>query len=503
MTVSFNRRDLADTLSGTPLQRDLLDVDPALAGLGLDRALPPLDPAVDTDAERDALFDALDALDGRRDATITVVDRNGTITAAADPMRALADAAGDTALRDEVNAAIRTARLDPRVIHVGMNDDSAEREVAALRREVPVVAISDVRRGNGLDSLGVRIGAVEHSLGDRASIDRFVSKLDLPSATSRRVADLIEATQPRGRRELAELARTLAAGEHGERIPPRLVLSGHGNGEEIFGSHDDSLLDTNITELARALPRGAAQIEHLHLAACQHGWEPRMDAFREAFPRLESVWGYTGFSPSGAPAIAQQRVWERATRDGDATDLDPRDARGTRRAGEIAIWTRERGFEGLHGRELSIVDRELRALEPTLARFMLGEREPRGSTDPELVRAYGLVQEAINNPDFDEQSADYQADLREQRDQLLRLRFYASDVAPHFASTYRRDIELGYQAAGLAVPDFARLPRGEAMAAIDALAAARSTDPDARHALSLLERGLRQLDARLIPTSWL
>ena len=398
MTISFSRRELADTLSGTPLQRDLLDVDPALTGLGLDRALPPLDARVDTDAEREALFDALDALDGRRDAAITVVDRDGAITAAADPLRALAEAAGDRALHAQVLDAMRTARLDPRVLHLGMRDDSAEREVAALRREVPVVAIGDALRGNGLDSLGVRIGDAEYSLGGRTSIEQFVSKLGLSPTISRQVADLIEATPARGRREFAELALTLAAGEHGERIPARLVLSGHGNGEEIFGDDEDSVLDTNLAALARALPRGAAQIEHLHVAACQHGWEPRIDAFREAFPRLESAWGYTGFSPSGAPAIAQQRVWERATRDGDATDLDRADARGTRRASEIAIWTRERGFEGLHGRELSIVDRELRALEPTLARFMLGQREPRGSTDPELVRAYGLVQEAINNP---------------------------------------------------------------------------------------------------------
>lgn len=503
MTISFSRRELADTLSGTPVSHDLLDVDPALAGLGVDRALPPLDRAVDTDAERDAMFDALDALDGRRDATVTVVDRNGTITAAADPLRTLAEAAGDRALHAQILDAMRSARIDPRIVHVGMREEPSEREVAALRREVPVVAIGDVARDVGLDSLGVRVGSAEYSLGNRTSIDQFVSKLRLSPAASREVAELIEATPSRGRRELAELARTLAAGERGERIPPRLMLSGHGNGEEIFGDDDDSIRDREILALAHALPRGAAQIEHLHLAACQHGWEPRLDAFREAFPRLESAWGYTGFSPSGAPAIAQQRVWERATRDGDARDLDRHDARGTRRAGEIAIWTRERGFEGFHGRELSIVDRELRTFEPTLALFMLGRREPAGPTDPELVRAYGLVQEGINNPDFDEQSDDYQAGLLEQRDQILRLRFYATGVAPHFASAHREDIARGYEAAGLPVPDFATLSRGDALAAIDALAAARCTHPDAMLALSLLERGLRQLDSHAVPTSWL
>lgn len=228
-----------------------------------------------------------------------------------------------------------------------------------------------------------------------------------------------------------------------------------------------------------------------------------MDGFRAAFPRLESAWGYTGFSPSGAPAIAQQRAWERATHDGDASDLRRESVAGSRRASEVAIWTRERGFEGLRGRELAVIADELDAALPLVDACARGDRPIRGSTDPELVRAYGLVQEAMNNPDFDEQSPAYQAHLVERRDQILRLRFYESDVAPRFAEAHAREIAHGYEAAGLAVPDFAHLSRGEAMRAIDALAAVRSRDPHARAALELLERGLRQLDRELVPTRWL
>jgi hypothetical protein len=498
MTISLSRRELADSLSHGTIDRDFLDEHPALAGLRLDRGLDPHDGTIDTDAERDRLIAELDRLDGRGDGSITVVDRRGEITAAAEPLRALAEATGAAGLRADLVDAMRQARLNPGILFVGMQDDSARREIAALRRDAPVVAITDVR---GSDQ--VMLG--DESLDFRwpGSIAYFARHLGLDAAATRRVEAVITNAQPGARREIAELARALAPAERGEPIAPRLVISGHGNGEAFFGHGDDDLLDRDVVALARAMPRAARQIEHLHLAACQHGWEPRMAAFADAFPRLESIWGYTGFSPSGPTAIAHQRAWERATHDGEAQDLRREGAAGTRRAGEVAIWTRERGFEGLRGRELAVVDRDVQAMRPMVEACLRGDRALRGSTDPELVRAYGLVQEALNNPDFDEQSAVYRAGMRDLRDQILRLRFYASDVAPQFAREYETEITRGYRAAGLDVPDFARLPRDQAMAAIQRLEDAGSRSAEARRALELLQHGLRDLNRELVPTRWL
>lgn len=107
MTISLSRRELADSLSHGTIDRDFLDEHPALAGLRLDRGLDPHDGTIDTDAERDRLIAELDRLDGRGDGSITVVDRRGEITAAAEPLRALAEATGAVGLRADLVDAMR------------------------------------------------------------------------------------------------------------------------------------------------------------------------------------------------------------------------------------------------------------------------------------------------------------------------------------------------------------------------------------------------------------
>ena len=76
-------------------------------------------------------------------------------------------------------------------------------------------------------------------------------------------------------------------------------------------------------------------------------------------------------------------------------------------------------------------------------------------------------------------------------------------MAPQFAREYETEITRGYRAAGLDVPDFARLPRDQAMAAIQRLEDAGSRSAEARRALELLQHGLRDLNRELVPTRWL
>lgn len=495
MAVSFDTRELSQRLAGSSIDRDALAAQPALTGLDVGRARSRSDAAIDTAAERERMLDALDALDGRRDHRITVVNRHGTITAAADPLRAVADLVGDDRLRDQILDGLRSARLDPRIVHVGMQNNSAAREVEALRQRAPVVSITDVPGQNGVVT---RSGSF--TLTDPSDIARFAQSLGLPPDATAAVRDILLQADAPGRRELAELASVLAAGERGERIPPRLILSGHGNGETTFGQHDDRLDDEHVIALARALPRGAAQIRHLHLAACQHGWEGRMEAIRRGFPNLESMWGYTGFSPTGAPARHHQRVWERATRDGDVSDLRRESVRDTHRGGEVSTWTRVRGFEGIRGRELDAVRGELMALVPYIDGVRLGRIAAR-SNDPTLRRAYELTQEFVNNPDFDEQSADLRSEVRSLRDQLLRLRFY-DHVAPRFFERYRAEIERGYQALGRPTPDFGRLPRAELVRELGRLQETGLGDRHVRRTYELLARGLGRLEPSLIPVQW-
>ena len=98
--------------------------------------------------------------------------------------------------------------------------------------------------------------------------------------------------------------------------------------------------------------------------------------------------------------------------------------------------------------------------------------------------------------------------LEAQRDRALRLLYFQTNVAGHFAREHAQALKEGYASLGLAAPDFARLTRREALWQVEAFAqavearAGRVPEP-ARALLPLLVRGLRNLEPAFVPDAWL
>lgn len=466
----MRRAELARALAGRSLRIDEAALDPELAGVELRRADANGDGVVAGEREIDRLFDLLDRADGRRDR--------------------------------RVRAAARTDRA---VVLVGMSD-TAIAEARALRRSTPVLLVTDVASGADVARGG---DGVVHDVSSREGRESFVRSLHLADEVAARIRDVLDAASSGARRELAELARIWAAAERGERIPQRLLVSGHGDSRSFFGDDDDGIGDTEIAALARAMPKAAAQVRFLHLAACQHGYDPRMETFRAAFPNLQSIWGYSGFSPSGPAAHAHQAVWERATRDlpEGGGDMRPSDVAGSRRAKAVSIWTRARGFDGPARHELGLIVRELGATRDVLAQFREGAREARDSSEPALALRYQLLQELVNHLDFVEQRPEFAEHWTRERDEVLRLRFFTSHVTYAIDRHYGSVLAAGYRALGLEPPALGGMTRRQALDEVKRFEAALRVHPEpppeARRAHRVLHEGIVQLRAEIVPARWL
>ncbi len=474
------------------------EMDPRLAGVELGEADADGDGRVRGERELSRLFDLLDRYDGRRDGRV-VAQRAGRDTAAAPILDGVADALDVAALRSVSGA------REGAVVLVGMSETSVA-EARALRRGTPVLLVHDVAterdvvRGGDGNPYDLRIGGDRHG---------FVASLGVPAPVARGVERVLAEARPGARRELGELSRLWAPAERGEPIPRRLVVSGHGDSRAFFGDDHDRIDDAEVAALAAAMPRAAARIHSLHLAACQHGYDPRMETFRRAFPNLRSIWGYAGFSPSGWPARHHQGVWERATRDlpDSGGRMAPSDVAGTRRAAGVAIWTRERGYVGPDARELGVILDELNETRDLYERYRRGELDV---TDPgagPLARRYQSLQEVVNHLDWADQFPSFQRSWAAERDAVLRLRFFASHVTHAFDRHYARDIAEGYGALGLSPPRFGGMSRREALAEVARFRSAfdaHAAPPSAAWRLrSLLDEGLAELRAEHIPTEWL
>lgn len=133
-------------------------------------------------------------------------------------------------------------------------------------------------------------------------IDEFTKMLHLregiPMDQAKKIGHAISGTAPAGRDEIAGLALAWAKGERGERIDACLVIGGAMGFGPANVPEQKLMLWCNIQELARAMPRAAAQIEHLEIHGDATIHEQIQDGDREnewysAFPKLRSIETYS------------------------------------------------------------------------------------------------------------------------------------------------------------------------------------------------------------------
>jgi hypothetical protein len=361
------------------------------------------------------------------------------------------------------------------VLYVGMN--CATTEGGALARQAH--ARVTVLVGGTSSTVG---GA---DLSTREGVEAFAGTLGLPQSQATEVALAILGNDVDGRDELARIALAWAPAEHGQRIPSRLVLSGHGGTEEIFGDTTGTLAMAQVAALARSMPRAAAQIEDVFLSACFQAKPGRIQKLLDAFPNAATVQGYEDFAP--ANDVTNILRWEDATR-GHAERTIALPLGGA--------WTRHAGFSS---REIPL-DAALSEVvrHDVFDAYFRGDAIDRDPHRGPLATYYQALQRVSGRSDVPPETKR----IVDQRIlQTLALRFFP-ETRVRFARTHGAALRIGCAQLGVPVPDFARLDRKQANDAIadaarHALASGRSS-PEIATTLRLL-LGLRDLDPRVAP----
>lgn len=327
----------------------------------------------------------------------------------------------------------------------------------------------------------------------------YVATLGLPDQLAVDTAQFLSGAGNQAKDELAQFIRILSEAEMGERSIDRMVLSGHSVGSMIWGDHNGQINFSELDELFELFPKAAEQVEHLMLSACYTGGEAKMGQYHDMFPGLESVWAYHKSSPgTWTGAMDQMERWEGATRDGkDPGGVDPGLARGTRKSENVSTWNSVDGYQGDQPMTKYQLNSQLSSQESVFQSYFNGQEEVENSQTGPLRNHYNLVQRALSHPEME---ASRIPELETRRDVTIRL-LYFKLISGKFGAHYSNQLEGGIAAAGLDVPAFGEISRRETLEFIDALEAAGG-DSSTATAVDLLQRGLRDLDVDVIPTSW-
>lgn len=397
------------------------------------------------------------------------------------------------------------------VVFVGMNEDN-KHEASYLRRTgAHVTAVHDSTAGDDR----IRVGGRTYNLQDAGERLSFARNLGLPEDQAQKVADAIGTarydgwgmSQTDAMDEVAQVAQIWAKAEHGGTIPSRMVISGHHVGDGVWGDDNGEIAWTTWKNLAEAMPHAAAQVEDLNISGCYSAGADMEAKLKGIFPKLKTVWGYSGTSPgTWGGAIEQQKEWERATR-GSGTDFESGINRlrrtGSRHAENIRGVAVEQP-QPYTGPSLSELRERLRQGEPLFERCFSGQQEVDNPREG-LLRDYytNAIQAALDHPDL---SADVRQGLEARREQCIRTLYYRTHIGPKFQREHQGAISAGYRALGLEPPDFADLSRASARDKIDQFRTAydaAGSPPQAAQDLAPLLNGLWNLDPRVIPARWI
>jgi hypothetical protein len=285
----------------------------------------------------------------------------------------------------------------------------------------------------------------------------------------------------------------------GARQIDRMVLSGHSVGSMIWGDDNGEIGFGELKDLFDLFPKAAAQVQHLMLSACYTGGEGKMGQYTGMMPELDSVWAYHDSSPgTWTGAMDHMEDWEKATERGKpASGVDPGLAAGTRKAANVSTWNQADGYQGDKPLEIWELQQQLRSQQAVFDQHLSGAVEVTDTQSGPLRAYYNLVQRVLSHRDAPSALV---ADLTAKRDTTIRLIFFKL-VSSKFQAAHKDTLSAAYKGAGLAQPDFAKLGRKGTLDAIRALEAAGGDAATAK-AVDLLQRGLRDLQVEVIPTSW-
>lgn len=388
------------------------------------------------------------------------------------------------------------------VLVVGFNAGAKAEADSLKNRGNNVTLIRDSFEGNDkIRGTGANKSTV-YDLSTDAGVDRFAFSLGLPAGQTADIAKVLKDVGPDARDEMGQLARVWAGGEKGGKVPSRLVVSGHSVGNVVWGDDNGTMQMKNLQDLAKAMPKAAAQVEDVHLAACYAGTQTNADNFKDAFPNMKTFFGYHDSAPgTWSGAMNHLGKWDAATKD-RKENLSRNITAGTRKGDNVAVWNRTKGFDdGQTPPPLADARATVTGQESLYQDYLSGKKVQAQPGSGELRDYYNDLQRLIRHPDL---PASERAGLEARREQAIRAIYYGPNVAPKFAAHNKSAIDAGYAAAGLTAPNFATMSRADALAAIqafDAKVGANPTSAAARETQRLLH-GLRDLSPAVIPSGW-
>lgn len=493
-SVTLRRRDFVASLSRASIDVATAKADSRLAGVDVEAADLNGDGKIRGERECGRLFEEIDRLDHNgSSSSVQVVARDGTATAVAAPIAAVGDLGRAAGLQ-------RTARSaepgNDDILFIGMRTETRTESDALARRGRGQFSVTAV----GSDSSTVTVGGTRYDLSTNAGMRSFADSLGVSQAQADGVYAALQSNPVNGRDELAQLAIALARGENGGSMPSRIVISGHHAGGTFFGDNG-TLSDRAVMDLARALPNGAAKVEDLHLAGCYSHGRSTLDGWREAFPNLQSVWGYGHTAPSAnGGAKTHEAQWDSATR-GRVGILDRTAARGTRHDDEVIVWSRQGGFQSsAAARPIADLRRDVAGGESAYNSALAGTTSISDPHSGPVREYYSALNDLAEHPDL---PATDRPAIEDRRARAIRL-LYFSDVARGWSGENSALLGRAYSQAGMTQPDFATMNRRQALAAINTFLdrTQASRDPDVLAAREQMI-ALRDLDPAKIRVDWI
>lgn len=395
------------------------------------------------------------------------------------------------------------------VLFVGMNPDSRH-EVVHLQKANPKAGFNPVFGSDEPGKITVTLQGrtLECDLTTDAGISAFVKSLQLPADQETYVAAVFRnhRKQRGALDELAQIAQVWAQAERGGTAPSRLVLSGHSNGQGVWGENNGLLTFNMLKQLAAAMPAAASQVEDLHLSACYSGGEHAMTQHREVFPNLKTIWAYNGSAPgTWSGAMPHLDRWEKATR-GRTDDIDRDVVAGMRKGDNVVTWDVANGYAADPAAQTALSPADgtdpLQATQAVFDDYFTG-RQPVTTTQSGPLRdRYNFIQQQLTNPSLPPERREA---LEGARDQTIKLIFYSASIAPRFAEAHAGALQEGYAAIGQVPPNLARLSRADALVAIadfERAVNAMPEPPKAATDLLQLLTALRDLTDG-IPLEWI
>ncbi len=374
------------------------------------------------------------------------------------------------------------------LVFIGMGDHAHD-EAKHLRKITPEGVTAIHQRGKKQDQYK------GFDLTTDDGIKGFVATLGVPAAKAAELKGILDNVGGDAKDEVAQILEVFGQAQRGERTMSRVVLSGHSLGDSIWGDTNGDIEFDILDQISKAFPKAAAQVEDLMLSACYGGGEAIMDTYFAMFPAVKTIWAYHDSSPgTWSGAMPHMTRWERATRGNDPSKVKADLAKGTRKGKNVSVWTATGGYDGAERKPVKDLMDAVSAGESVYNEHFSGAVEVTNTQVGPLRSYYNAIQAALAHPQLPDTD---RKKLQKQRDVTIRL-IYFKVVRAKFTAQYRSQISAAYKAIGQTAPDYSKMGRGAAVAAVKKFKA----DGGGGAAMNLLETGLIALDNSIIPNTW-